>query len=96
MKWSYDMDAAKTEPKVLLANAGGVLVSRWLPPGKERAEGRWEFFPAMPTNPPYAWARWPTPPAVLRPLPGMGAVVDELLATGWPPEQVIAEGLATP
>lgn len=86
--------AAKTEPKILAAGAGGVLVSRWLPPGKDRTEGRWEFFATA--NPPYAWAPWPTPPAVLRALPGTGAVVDELLATGWTPEQIIAEGLATP
>lgn len=62
--WSYDMEAAKREPRVLAAALdNGVpttFVSRWLPPQKDRPEGRWEFFTAA--KPPYAWAPWPEAP----------------------------------
>lgn len=97
MKWSYDMDAAKdglARLVAFLSNDGShrIGLSRWLPPQKDRPEGRWEFFTVG--NPPYAWAEWPEAPTPIRALPDGGAAVDALLDAGWTPEQIVAEGLA--
>lgn len=63
--WSFDMGSAPRDGRRVLTvtladGAPRVVVSRWLPPQKDRPDGRWEMYSAA--HPPYAWAPFPNDP----------------------------------